>query len=1023
MKHPTLLSRLQAAVSLVFKSGAPFPFNKILPYDATGGEKMYHAFEQSTWVMRAVKKIAGPIAAVDLHFTRAGERFRDPALEAFWETPGAGLTRTDMIEATVGWLKLEGEAFWIMDDSWMAPFAGAAWTDGKNGKNGKYALRNPLIVARPDRMRHVVKNGALEGWEYSDAAGNREMLLPEQVVQLKMWNPYNDWRGMAELKPCRDAAEADFLAGKFNLNLMRSNGDQGVYVIAKEGLPLDGQRQQIVDQIREKRELAQRGVFKPAFLDGNITIEDPKIRVPDADFLAARLQNRHEVFIAMGVPASMADVKASYSIGSASDWFMLIAETCIPLGEKICQGINQVLRRQCGPDARASLNWDEHPVIQAVRRERADTAQKYFAMGVPLKALNDYLDLELPPCPAWEKGYLAFNLTAIGEEEAAADLPETTDDTVALMRRELGAAARLRRALTAEKGGEEGLRIADCGLRIADGKNGTDGTHEERTDGPPSTHRLTDSFTQNSPHERPEAELAQWRGLMAQRQPLVKGFVSRFNRELMKARGETLRQLDRKAAGSNVFDVEGFAKGLAAALRPAMAAALQKAGEELFAEAGCAEAFAMPAGTAAEFLRRHEAIWREEAARIGGEISEAVAGAEGQVNCGLRIADCGLGMGEGRGDEPAGAGNRTAADAVRARFNEIAKRRAQELALNEMAAAFGLARDTAMRMAGVAAKRWLSSGQENVSAAHLAANGQVVAVDGVFAVGAERLAFPGDEAGSVRSCRCVAVCAGGGKAGRDLKDQKDARDGLDGTDGSAENGSQAPCAKGMTGALRRTIHPEVRVVDSRNGIVDYIASDESIDSFKEIIRAAGWRFTHFAKNAPFVDSHDYSTIGKCLGKVIDFRVEGARLIERVQWAIDVPENQLARIGWKMTEAGYLKAVSVGFFPVKYVTPNSVEEWGRQLKELGLPADAAVRTIYTEQEQVELSCCVVGSNPNALAKAYQAGALNDADMETLSLEYSQRENGRAAVPPALAAPAREQARARFLAEWRKAMQHK
>jgi hypothetical protein len=202
--------------------------------------------------------------------------------------------------------------------------------------------------------------------------------------------------------------------------------------------------------------------------------------------------------------------------------------------------------------------------------------------------------------------------------------------------------------------------------------------------------------------------------------------------------------------------------------------------------------------------------------------------------------------------------------------------------------------------------------------------------------------------------------------------------------------------------------------------VDYIASDESIDSYKEVIRAAGWRFTNFAKNAPFVDSHDYSSIGKCLGKVIDFRVEGGRLIERVQWAIDVPENQLARIGWKMTEAGYLKAVSVGFFPVKYVTPNSGEEWGRQLRELGLPADAAVRTIYTEQEQVELSCCVVGSNPNALAKAYRAGAIDEADIETLSLEYSQRENGRAADCPAPAAPAREQARERFLEELRKAM---
>ena len=106
----------------------------------------------------------------------------------------------------------------------------------------------------------------------------------------------------------------------------------------------------------------------------------------------------------------------------------------------------------------------------------------------------------------------------------------------------------------------------------------------------------------------------------------------------------------------------------------------------------------------------------------------------------------------------------------------------------------------------------------------------------------------------------------------------------------------------------------------------------------------------------------------------------SQLIERVQWAIDVPENKLAQIGWKMTEAGYLKAVSVGFFPVKYLTPNSGEAWTEQLKELGLPADAAVRTIYTEQEQVELSCCVVGANPERLAKAYQAGAINEADIK-------------------------------------------
>ena len=117
----------------------------------------------------------------------------------------------------------------MLDDSWLAALG--PHTPGSNPGGPA----TPIQMARPDRMRHVVKNGELEGWEYVDGAGRRALLLPEQVIQLKMWNPYSDCRGMAELKPCRDAAEADFLAGKFNLNLMRNNGDQGVYVIAKNG--------------------------------------------------------------------------------------------------------------------------------------------------------------------------------------------------------------------------------------------------------------------------------------------------------------------------------------------------------------------------------------------------------------------------------------------------------------------------------------------------------------------------------------------------------------------------------------------------------------------------------------------------------------------------------------------------------------------------------------------------------------------------------------------------------------------
>lgn len=189
--------------------------------------------------------------------------------------------------------------------------------------------------------------------------------------------------------------------------------------------------------------------------------------------------------------------------------------------------------------------------------------------------------------------------------------------------------------------------------------------------------------------------------------------------------------------------------------------------------------------------------------------------------------------------------------------------------------------------------------------------------------------------------------------------------------------------------LRRPLHPETRVIDDKAGIVEYIASDETIDSFGELIRSKGWRFTHFAKNAPFVDSHRYDSVEDLLGKVIDFEVKRGRLVETVQWAIDVPDNRLAKLGFDMTAAGYARAVSVGFWPVKIVSKwdSDPSAYRKELERLELSEEDGPRTIYLEQEQIELSAVIVGANPNALALAKRACVLTDDD-----IDYIQRRNG-------------------------------
>ena len=238
--------------------------------------------------------------------------------------------------------------------------------------------------------------------------------------------------------------------------------------------------------------------------------------------------------------------------------------------------------------------------------------------------------------------------------------------------------------------------------------------------------------------------------------------------------------------------------------------------------------------------------------------------------------------------------------------------------------------------------------------------------------------------------------------------------------------------------MQRTIYPGVNITDEKAGICEYIASDESVDSAREIVRASGWKFDRMEKNAPFINSHNYRGIDNLVGKVLGARVEGGQLIENVQWAIDVPENRLAQLGWAMTQAGYLKAVSVGFLPLSLVTKLPQDEWpeswaGAAITSTGsrtgkgawqTQAEAMQRdlskvmTIYTEQSQTELSACVVGSNPNAVAKSYKAGVINDSDLELLSeisTGKAESETDDATEDPAGVAKSRQRARMAFLVD--------
>jgi len=213
---------------------------------------------------------------------------------------------------------------------------------------------------------------------------------------------------------------------------------------------------------------------------------------------------------------------------------------------------------------------------------------------------------------------------------------------------------------------------------------------------------------------------------------------------------------------------------------------------------------------------------------------------------------------------------------------------------------------------------------------------------------------------------------------------------------------------------RFLLKTQVNVLDEKAGIAEYVASDQTIDSDREIVKASGWRFDGFAKNSPFVDSHNYSSIEYKLGEVMEWKIENDRLIETVKWLTDVPEHRLATIGWKMTVAKMPPACSVGFLPIKAVDRTNGSAWREACFSVNQdPTKTSAVRICLMQQQKELSAVILGANPNAVAKAYKASVITDDDLELISNEHAKRETANATDDPAVVAKARQRAQTVFL----------
>lgn len=676
------------------------------------GVQLTQEAQNSAWVFACLQAIAGPVRSMPLKWYAGGgsdgEELQDTELADFWrapaETSSGLLPLGDFLELSLHWINLKGQAVYILDDTWLA----------------RGMKRSPLLLARADRLAPIMRGDAIIGWAFSDGSGHRATLLPEQVIRPRFINPYNDAEGLSPLQAARVAVEADHAAGLFARNVANSNGDQGVYVIQKSGTLSQEQQAQIVAALRQKARLSRAGDYQPAFLTGDLSIEDPKIKTVDAAFVSGRTASQQEIFVAFGVPPSMSTSTASYSVGSASDWYRLINDTCLKHSRRLCEAISQVEYRRTGRRLYCEQDFSGHPTMAAVRDERMKTAAEMWKTGIPWDVLSKVHNLGLPPFAGSDQSFLPLNLAPV-ESRAPAPLP--VPEARVLIKGQADALGDLRALF------EQRLAApvpAPC----------NDPAHDH-------THKAA-----------PDAKrLALWLSLMAARKPSEKLFESKFKRRLMEARAETLANIEsteKALAGVRtrgildlLFDLASFTAQVASDFMAAHRSTLSTALEQVAAEVGAASPWEMPPERVLIHLRDRE-----------NKIKDATRTVHERIK---RELEAGISKGET---------SKELAARVRSSFN-VEAQHAETIALTETSAAYGLSRHESLAGLGFERRQWLSAQDGNVRDAHVLMDGQSAPMDEPFIVpmangGIEEMQHPGDakaSAGNVIRCRCVEIAA------------------------------------------------------------------------------------------------------------------------------------------------------------------------------------------------------------------------------------------------------------------------
>ena len=333
----------------------------------------YDPYRQHAWVSVCIDILTRNVARAEFEIKKNGKVLKDGVIAKLFRYPNQMESRFDLWKQTCAWWSLDGEAFW-----WF-------------GEDYSCGIPKELYVLNPRRMQHVVENGRVIKWVYTDEhSGKPTIILPDEIIHFKDWNPWNEYRGVSPLVSLGLEVEQDLLAARQNTGLLKEGGvPKG---LLKTDQVLTENEAEMLARTWDKK--YGHGMKNRVAVLGKGTEYQPLTFSPDVlKLYDMKKWNLYTLLAKYGIPPRIANIQDSKSSLSGTDtdsqhrafWNF----TLIPLLKNYEEILEVQFFRRFKLDVTGTFNLEMIPELQ--ESEDAQSNRDIAEINAGLKTINDVL--------------------------------------------------------------------------------------------------------------------------------------------------------------------------------------------------------------------------------------------------------------------------------------------------------------------------------------------------------------------------------------------------------------------------------------------------------------------------------------------------------------------------------------------------------------------------------------------------------------------------------------------------------